>query len=166
MNLDEAENIIKTLLASLGVNVTEIARSVSGAQPQFMVRTPDSGMLIGKNGEHLRAFNIVVRRVLEKRLGLLHETPFLVDVNGYYSKRIRELKSQAALLADRARLFKTDVAMGPMNPYERMIVHSLFTDDPDLKTESEGEGKARHIVIRFRGGAEKTTSSDSALFES
>jgi spoIIIJ-associated protein len=166
MNLEEAENIIKTILGSLGVDVTEIVRSVGGAQPQFMVRTPDSGMLIGKNGEHLRAFNIVVRRILEKRLDLSHETPFLIDVNGYYSKRIRELKAQATLLADRARLFKTDVAMNPMNPYERMIVHALFTDDPDLKTESEGEGRTRHIVIRFRGGAEKTTPSDNALFES
>lgn len=165
MNLDAAHNIIEVFLKNLGVTVSDIVRSTTGAQPQFMIRTPDSGMLIGKNGEHLRAFNILVRRILEKRAGLLHETPFLVDVNGYYSRRIRELKAQATLLAERARLFKTDVSMAPMNPYERMIVHALFTNDPDLKTESEGVGKSRHIILRFKGGAEKTTASDSALFE-
>jgi spoIIIJ-associated protein len=164
MNTVQAQTIITELLTHLGVSVTSVDVNSSGFEPRFVVRTPDSGILIGKNGEHLRAFNAIVRRIFEKRFALTRETPCLVDVNGYYSRRLKELRQQATLLADRARLFKTDVAMNPMNPYERMI-HSFFTNDPDLSTQSEGEGRERHIVIRYRQAQRTETSlSDNALF--
>ena len=54
------------------------------------------------------------------------------------------------LLAQRARLFKHDVEMGPMSAYERLVVHELFADDPEIKTESQGEGKFRHIVLKHK----------------
>ena len=43
--------------------------------------------------------------------------------------------------------------MHPMNAYERLIVHSAFTDDPDIETESHGEGKFRRVVLKYKTGA-------------
>jgi len=40
--------------------------------------------------------------------------------------------------------------MTPMSAYERMIIHALFTNDPNIMTESEGMGKNRHIILKYR----------------
>ncbi len=42
-----------------------------------------------------------------------------------------------------------------MSAYERLVVHELFSEDPDIKTESQGEGKFRHIVLKCKEGASK-----------
>ena len=41
--------------------------------------------------------------------------------------------------------------MDPMSPYERMIVHSIFSEDPQIKTGSVGEGRERRVVIEYIG---------------
>jgi spoIIIJ-associated protein len=62
------------------------------------------------------------------------------------------------MLAQRARLFKHDVEMSPMNPYERLVVHELFAEDPEIVTESAGEGKFRHIVLKYRSAQKNETT--------
>ena len=53
------------------------------------------------------------------------------------------------MLAERAKTFKSDIEMPPINAYERMLVHSMFINDREIKTESEGEGKTRRIIFRY-----------------
>ena len=77
------------------------------------------------------------------------QTSFVVDVNNYQGKKTEELKSKAAMLAERARYFKSDVEMSPATAYERMIIHSIFSNTKDIKTESMGEGKNRRVVIKY-----------------
>lgn len=74
---------------------------------------------------------------------------FIIDVNGYQKKRIDEIKDKATILVERARYYKSSVDMDPMSPYERMIVHSVFSQDQQIKTESAGEGRERHVVIKY-----------------
>ena len=59
----------------------------------------------------------------------------------------------ARMLAQRARLFKHDVEMEPKSAYERLVIHELFSNDPEIKTESAGEGKFRHIVLKYKDAA-------------
>jgi spoIIIJ-associated protein len=63
------------------------------------------------------------------------------------------VRQNARPLAQRARLFKHDVEMAPMSAYERLVVHELFSEDPEIKTESAGEGKFRHIVLKYKSGS-------------
>jgi spoIIIJ-associated protein len=74
----------------------------------------------------------------------------MVDVNGYQLSRIRDLEQKARLLADRVRTFRSSAEMTPMTAYERMIVHSLFSNDPEITTESDGTGKMRHVILRYK----------------
>jgi len=164
MDKARVQEIIGNLLKTLTVEFTRVEISEEAGQTLFMVRTSDSGILIGSNGETLRAFNTLVRKIAERQLGTEKVSGFMVDVNGYYGKRIREIKQQAKMLGDRARTFKSDIEMEPMNPYERMIVHALFSSDPDVYTESRGEGRTRHIVLRFRASKKELFPSDSSLF--
>lgn len=153
--MEGIKHIIEEFLDKLTVPFDEVIYVESGLHPTFLIRAADSGALIGQGGENLRALNLIVKKIAEKRFGE-EKAKFIVDVNGYHEKRIDEIKKQAQLLAERARAFRHDVEMIPMNSFERMIIHTVFADTPDIETHSEGEGKFRRVIIRYvEGDAEK-----------
>lgn len=146
------KNLLLELTRLLLVPVDTVESVTVGDHHIFNIRTVDSKRLIGPQGDHLRALNYVVRRLLEHSTGAGDENKhFMIDVNGYQLSRIRDLEQKARLLADRVRTFRSSAEMTPMTAYERMIVHSLFSNDPDITTESDGTGKTRHIVLRYKG---------------
>ena len=149
MHQEEIKTIVREFLEKLTIAVDEVTLGGSETLPLFQVSTKDSGVLIGMNGENLRALNAVLKRIVERRLGAEAASQFLLDVNGYHSRRIEEVRGKARMLAERARTFKYDVEMSPMNAYERMIVHATFSTDPNIATESVGEGKVRHIILKY-----------------
>ena len=55
-------------------------------------------------------------------------------------------------MAERARYFKSSIEVEPMAPHERRIVHEFLSEMADITTESQGEGKNRHVVIKYTGG--------------
>lgn len=170
MDYNELKNLIEEILKKLTVQFDTVELVEGDIHPVFLIKTNDSGVLIGNNGENLRALNYLIRKIVGKKARLLlegvtSEAPdspqtdtqtgdtrpeqFLIDVNGYHGRQIQELKNQATILAQRAKMFKSNVEMNPMNAYERMIIHSIFTDDAEIKTESEGEGKFRRVVLKY-----------------
>lgn len=150
MDPDLLRQTILSLVSSLGIVPDSIAVS-TGHRTVVAVSSKDSKELIGPHGEHLRAINTLARRLIETSHGE-EAASFLVDVNGYYEEKMEGVRANARMLAQRARLFKHDVEMSPMSPYERLVVHELFSDDPEIKTESQGEGKFRHIVLKYKEG--------------
>ncbi|MDP6387992.1 MAG: R3H domain-containing nucleic acid-binding protein [Candidatus Pacebacteria bacterium] len=150
---DELKVITKDFLEKLTVEFESIEVLENDVHPTVLIKTSDSGVLIGNNGENLRALNHLVKKIVEKKLS--GENPenkiqFLLDVNGYHGKKMETLKNQAKILAERARMFKSSVEMSPMNAYERMIIHATFAKDSEIKTESEGEGKMRRVVLKYK----------------
>jgi spoIIIJ-associated protein len=139
------------LFEKLGVP-TDSIDVLSGHRTVVKVSSPESATLIGPHGEHLRALNSIARRLVEQKHGA-EAASFLIDVNGYHEAQMETVRGQARMLAQRARLFKHDVEMPPLSSYERLVVHELFADDPEIKTESAGEGKFRHIVLKYKTGA-------------
>lgn len=150
-NRETIKKTISDLLVSLDVEVNSLTLS-DGARCVVAISSPDSQRLIGPHGEHLRALNMLARRLVEAKQGE-EAANFLIDVNGYQEGQLEVVRQNARILAQRARLFKHDVDLAPMNPYERLVVHELFAEDPDIKTESAGEGKFRHIVLKYRSSA-------------
>jgi spoIIIJ-associated protein len=55
------------------------------------------------------------------------------------------------MMAERARYFKSSVAIDPMPAFERRIVHEFLSEASDLKTESEGVGPHRRVIIKYVG---------------
>lgn len=151
MDLGAIEKTIKEILALLNVPYElEVLEDQTIGTTRFLIKTEEPEILIGRDGAHLAALSHLVKRIADKT-GNEKNTPvsFMVDVNNYQGKLIEDLKSKATMLAERARYFKSDVEMSPMSPYERMIVHSIFTNVKDIKTESLGEGRGRRIVIKY-----------------
>ena len=146
---DYIRETLKTLLGHLGVVITDIVIEVDDrtGSTHYLVSTPDSVILIGEHGARLLALNHLIKRMAEKNNAEIGA--FLVDVNDYQKKRIDEIRAKAHMLAERARYFKSSVEMDPMSSYERMIVHSEFSKEKDIVTESTGSGRDRRVIIRF-----------------
>jgi spoIIIJ-associated protein len=148
MQPEQIKEIVSRLLSLMDVSVDSIDVSI-GHRTVIAVQSSDSDRLIGPNGDHLRALNSVARRMAEHMHGE-EAASFLIDVNGFHEAQMEHVRENARMLAQRARLFKHDVEMGPMSAYERLVVHELFADDPEIVTESQGEGKFRHIVLKHK----------------
>lgn len=147
------QKIIEEMLLKMGVkyeSITHEENSSGGLGVLFTVHSSAGDTLIGKNGETLRALTFVLKRIIERTYGE-EATHFLLDVNGYQTKKLEELKRNATMLAERARALQSPVALPPMNSYERMVVHDMFSGDRDLATYSEGFGRERHVVIAPKG---------------
>jgi spoIIIJ-associated protein len=142
------KELIREFVSQLGITIDEIEEVTLAAHRLWNIRTPDSKRLIGPQGEHLRALNYLLRRMAERQDTL--DERVMVDVNGYQLGRIRELEQKARLLADRVRTFRSSAELTPMNAYERMIIHAMFSEDPEVTTESEGFGKTRHVILKYR----------------
>lgn len=152
MNNEEfITNTLRTLLGHLQITVTDIVPEVDEKtkSTRFVVSTTDSAILIGERGDRLLALNHLIKRIVEKQQ-TDPDFAFMVDVNDYQKKRIDGIRTKAHMLAERARYFKSTVEMDPMSSYERMIVHSEFTEVPDITTESLGTGKDRRVALKYK----------------
>jgi spoIIIJ-associated protein len=145
------KTFVQELLALLEVEASAVEVKV-GHRTLVAVVSSDSARLIGPHGEHLKSLNTIARRLVEAKHGE-DAANFLIDVNGYHETQMEKVRAAARMLAQRARLFKHDVELEPMSPYERLVVHELFAEDPEIKTESAGEGKFRHIVLKYKDSA-------------
>ena len=156
------EKTLKELLDAAGLAYTSITRSDISGQTIFAIEADDARALIGMHGDTVHALDHLVKKIVETRStprGSSDQSPeqaeggraplFLVDVNDYRAKQIRDLQQKALMMAERARSFQYDVELPPMTAYERLIVHTTLQDEPNVKTESQGEGRNRRVVIRY-----------------
>jgi len=119
---------------------------------RFLVKTSEPNLLIGYKGANLAALSHIVKRIVDKEFSRGEDRVyFILDVNDYQKNKIDEIKTSAHMLSERAKYFKSSVEMNPLPPYERMIVHSLFSVSKEFETTSQGEGDKRRVVIKYTG---------------
>ena len=152
------QKTIEEILNKLSVDATfaGIVEINNGEIVKFSIKTNEPHLLIGDDGRVLMALNHVVKKIFETQILKQNFKPlsFIVDVNDYQEQKIEDIKNKARMMAERARFFKNNVELPAMNPYERMIVHSFFTNTPDIETESTGTGLERRVVIKYVGTIE------------
>lgn len=143
------KKLIEDTLNNIGVryDIVEETEDPSTQKKLYRIKTPESGLLIGEGGETFQALSHLIRRIAGK--GKEDGIDFSIDVNDYKSSIIDKLKVKAGILANRARDMKTDIEMEPMSSYERLIIHGALSDQPNIKTESIGEGRDRRLVIKY-----------------
>lgn len=152
--MDEDQKIIQSLIESLlnKMGIDGDVAFMSGVDvPVFVIETSEAGILIGEGGKNLLSLSHILRKITQKVFEKKEkEIPqFSLDVNGYYTKRINNLKEEAKMSAQRVLFFKKEIELDPMNAYERRIVHTVLGEYPDIITESVGEeGIDRRIVIK------------------
>jgi spoIIIJ-associated protein len=141
------KTIIESFLEKMGINGFVDFIENTDFQ-QFIIKTNEANLLIGENGQNLIALNIILKKIINKKLNNQKTFPFILDVNGYQIKKIDDIKDIARINAQRARFLKKDILLKPMNAYERRIIHTTLASYPDVTTESIGEEENRRIVIK------------------
>jgi spoIIIJ-associated protein len=112
------------------------------------VQGNDLGVLIGPRGETLNALQYVARLMTGHKL---HQRPhFIVDVEGYRSRREQALSRLAERMAKKVVARGKALNLEPMPPNERRIIHMTLRDHDQVFTESKGEGSRRQVRILLK----------------
>ena len=153
--LDEDAEVGRVVLAELLENMAlraEVqvrrAEATDEEEPPWMLDITgesDLSVLIGRKGETLDSLQYITRLVTSRELQ--RRANIVVDVDGYKLRRMNRLYALARRMADQATSQGRPVAMEPMPPYERRIVHLALREREDVTTESSGEGQARKVNI-------------------
>lgn len=117
----------------------------------FLIQCDDGDILIGKDGDILESLQYLLRLVVAKKFK--QNLKILIDINGYRERRKKDLTLMARRLADKVKRTGRKHKTGPLNPYERRIVHTLFKHNRYITTKSEGEGHIKKVVISSTGVA-------------
>jgi len=141
--------ILDTLLGLL--DVTGKVEVLSDEIPLSLdIKGDDLGILIGRRGQTLACLEYITKLIVVRRLKAW--LPLTVDVAGYKKHRRDSLQRLAIYLADQVKSRRLPITMEPMPADERRIVHLTLADNPDITTQSIGEGESRKVVILLRQG--------------
>jgi len=108
----------------------------------------NNAILIGKEGKTLNSFQTIIRQAIKNNTNL--NIKLNLDVSNYKLKKLKNIEKLVRGIAEDVIASQISVSLDPMNSYERRLVHTLIDEYPNLTTESIGEGKDRHVTIKYK----------------
>ena len=104
--------------------------------------------LLRRKAEALEALQHIVNTAFRRQLK--DERSFVVDCMDYRKAKDAELRQMARFMMERAKSSGAPQEMGPLNPYARRIVHLEVARDPEVASESQGDGQVKQVIISLR----------------
>lgn len=151
-SLQIARQVVEELLTRMKITARVSARYVesieNGDERSILVdiQGNDLSILIGRRSETLNALQYITSLIVGKELN--HWTPVLIDIQGYRSRRERQLRQLARRMADQALQTGRRQVLEPMPASERRMIHLELRDHPGVVTESVGEEPNRKVTIQ------------------
>lgn len=144
--------VVNHLLSAMKASAVATIRSSGAGEmgPTIDIDGEDSGLLIGKRGETLNAFQFLVNLVLNQKSP--GHPLVIIDVEQYKERRSRALQALASRVAERVVSSGRAITLEPMPASERRIIHMALADHPYVATESTGEGRDRKVTVRLGKG--------------
>lgn len=146
---ETAKGVLEKLLDLMGVPATVTSQANEGGEAPasitLNVSGEDLGILIGRRGLTLSSLQYVVRLMVSNQTK--SREPILIDVEGYKERRYRNLEAYARQMAEAVKMSRKPFTFEPMSSFERRLIHVALSNDPDVTTESMGEGEDRKVVI-------------------
>jgi spoIIIJ-associated protein len=145
MSLNERiTEFVQNVVTAMGLTLT--ARAEEGPDgTRINLEGEDGGVLIRRGGEGLQALQHIVATAFRKQLGDDHR--IVIDCMGFRRDKDAELRQMAKFMADKARTSGAPQEMGPLNPYERRIVHMAVAEHDDVTSESIGDAHMKTVII-------------------
>lgn len=141
-----AKRYLEDILSFFGLN-TDVRASADEEVIELSVpSTYLNGFLIGQHGQTLRSLQFVVSQTLRQRNAELYRIN--IDIADYKRNSNDKLASRAEAWAKEVLESGAEKHLSPMSAADRRVVHNALTDYSELSSESEGEGRDRHIVIK------------------
>ena len=152
---NSAKDFLDKVFTAMGITAnTEVAYDQENSNIEINVEGDDMGVLIGKRGQTLDSLQYLVSLVVNKNSE--NYIKVKLDTENYRARRKETLENLAKNIAFKVKRTRKPVALEPMNPYERRIIHSALQNDKYVETYSEGEEPYRKVVINV-----KKTSRDA-----
>jgi spoIIIJ-associated protein len=147
-----AKEILEELLERMGFKAT-VTKEVDGDKITLSIEAgEDSSILIGKRGKNLNGLQYIVNRISARKDA--DSRPVTIDIEGYRERRKDSLEAMANRLAGKCKSSRRPVETDPLSAADRRIIHMALKEDPDVQTQSRGDGAYKNVVIRpkSRGG--------------
>ncbi len=145
------ENQLSEILDNLlGMLLLEGSYEIEEADEGFTVsiETKDAGRLIGARGESLDGLQLLVNQMVSRKVGEEGYKRVVVDVEGWRKQKEEELKKSAEAWGKQVLESGQPFEVEPQSPWQRRIVHLTIEGMKGVVSESAGEGRDRHIVIK------------------
>lgn len=145
------ENQLSEVLDNLlGMLLLEGSYDIEEAEESFMVsiETKDAGRLIGARGESLDGLQLLVNQMVARKVGEEGFKRVVIDVEGWRKQKEEELVQSAKSWGKQVLETEKEIELEPMSAWQRRIVHMTISEMEGLESESAGEGRDRHIVIK------------------
>ena len=147
--VDDAKEFLQKIFNAMHIEVAmEKFINKNDGSVTFRLHGDDMGILIGKHGQTLDSLQYLTNLVANKNSN--ERVRVIIDVEDYRDRRIETLNRLAARLADKVKRTGERVALEPMNPHERKIIHMALQGDRRVTTLSEGDEPYRHVVIELK----------------
>jgi spoIIIJ-associated protein len=137
-------SFVQDVVSAMGVALTvKVEETPEGTR--INLEGEDGGVLVRRGGEGLQALQHIVATAFRKQLG--DDNRIVIDCNGFRKDKDAELRQMARFVAEKARSSGMPQEMGPLNPYERRIVHLAIAEDPTVTSESIGDAFLKTVII-------------------
>jgi len=143
--INQIKKVSEELLEKLEITGSvSIDTDESGAF-RVHIETEETGLLIGFHGRTLESFQLILGMIAGKQLGKWER--IYVNVGDYREKREEALMYMAQRAAERALATGRPIELSRLSASERRVIHLTLSGDERVKTESEGEGSDRKLII-------------------
>ena len=143
----QSEQLLNSIFQSARFDVRASA-SESEVGCLLSIEGPDSALLLNQGGELLDALQQILNQAYGRTLPKGQR--IVCDANNYRAARESELRAMADHAARQVRATSSPFVFGPMDASERRVIHLSLADEPDLVTESIGEGHARRLRVALK----------------
>jgi spoIIIJ-associated protein len=140
----EITDFVQRVVAAMGLALVPNIEE-TGEGTRINLEGEDGAVLVRRGGDGLQALQHVVATAFRKQLG--DDNRIVIDCNGFRKDKDAELRQMARFIADKARSSSVPQEMGPLNPYERRIVHLAIAEDPTVTSESIGDAFMKTVII-------------------
>jgi len=138
------EGILSKLLEKMGIEAL-IHNDIVDGNMQLIIDTEDPSLLIGRHGQTLDSIQYLINCIFNK--SALVKKKIIVNAEGYRERREEMLVELAYRLSSKVKQTGRELAMNPLPPHERRIIHLTLQNDDKVRTYSRGEGPMRSVVI-------------------
>lgn len=145
------KNIVSRLVApilDLDPENVDLSVEIGEDRVQISVKSEDTGLLIGRDGQNLAAVQYLASRMITRAIG--SQVRLQVDAGDYHVRQDSRLQELALALAEKVKATGKVQTTRPLSAYQRRVIHLALQDDPDVQTRSSGEGALKHVVILRR----------------
>ena len=142
-------DFLNDMFKAMGIEVkSDINYDAEARNMDISFEGDEMGILIGKRGQTLDSLQYIISLVVNKESEAYVRVK--VDTENYRERRKETLETLAKNIAYKVKRTRRSVALEPMNPYERRIIHSALQYDKYVDTHSEGEEPYRKVVVTLK----------------